>query len=168
MPTSITNPTVPTVGGSSGTWGTTLNTAVGTLYTNDSNLKATADAALPLAGGTMTGNVDLTTATMATTAKGSVSGAVTLDLSASDHFSLTVGGAITGITLSNVPASPKVAVLILEITNGGAFAITWPTSFKFPSGTAPALTISGVDVVGFLTRNGGTSWLMVGVQKNLA
>src|SRR5690348_7097796 len=133
MPTSITNPTVPTVGGSSGTWGTTLNTAVGTLYTNDSNLKATADAALPLAGGTMTGNVDLTTATMATTAKGSVSGAVTLDLSASDHFSLTVGGAITGITLSNVPASPKVAVLILEITNGGAFAITWPTSFKFPS-----------------------------------
>lgn len=168
MPTSITNPSVPTVGGSSGTWGTTLNSAVSTLYTNDQNLQATADAALPAAGGTMTGNVDLTTATMATTAKGSVSGAVTLDLSASDHFSLTVGGAITSITLSNVPASPKVTALLLEITNGGAFTITWPTSFKFPSGTAPALTASGVDLMGLVTRNGGTSWLMAGIQKALS
>lgn len=166
MPTSITNPSVPTVGGSSGTWGTTLNTAFGTTFTNDTNLKTTADGALQTSGGTMTGNVDLTTATMATTAKGSVSGAVTLDLSAADHFSLTIGGAVTGLTLSNVPASPKVTALILEITNGGAFTITWPTSFKFPSGTAPSLTASGVDIMALLTRDGGTTWRMVGIQKD--
>src|SRR5690348_16229314 len=104
MPTSITNPSVPTVGGSSGTWGKTLNTAVDTLYTSDGNLEATGETAPPIAAGTITGVVDLARAAVATTPKGSDSGAGTSDLSASDHFSLTVGAAITGITLRNVPA----------------------------------------------------------------
>lgn len=47
---------------------------------------------------------------------------------------------------------------ILIITNGGAATVTWPTSVKWASGTAPTLTASGVDVLTFLTPDGGVTW----------
>ena len=82
--------------------------------------------------------------------------AADVDLSAGDVFTVTISAA-TALTFSNVPAG-KAATFNLIITNGGAATVTWPTSVKWASGTAPTLTASGVDVLTFLTPDGGVTW----------
>lgn len=82
--------------------------------------------------------------------------AADVDLSAGDVFTVTISAATT-LTFSNVPAG-KAATFNLIITNGGAATVTWPTSVKWASGTAPTLTASGVDVLTFLTPDGGVTW----------
>lgn len=82
--------------------------------------------------------------------------AADVDLSAGDVFTVTISAATT-LTFSNVPAG-KAATFNLIITNGGAATVTWPTSVKWASGTAPTLTESGVDVLTFLTPDGGVTW----------
>lgn len=82
--------------------------------------------------------------------------AADVDLSAGDVFTVTISAATT-LTFSNVP-SGKAATFNLIITNGGAATVTWPTSVKWASGTAPTLTASGVDVLTFLTPDGGVTW----------
>jgi len=82
--------------------------------------------------------------------------AADVDLSAGDVFTVTVSADVT-FTFSNVPAG-KAATFNLIITNGGAATVTWPASVKWASGTAPTLTASGVDVLTFLTPDGGTTW----------
>jgi hypothetical protein len=61
-------------------------------------------------------------------------------------------------TFSNPPASGDFGAFVLELTNGGAFAITYPASVDFPGGVAPTLTASGVDQLVFTTRDGGTTY----------
>lgn len=82
--------------------------------------------------------------------------AADVDLSQGSVFTVTISAATT-LTFSNVPAG-KAATFNLIITNGGAATVTWPTSVKWASGTAPTLTASGVDVLTFLTPDGGTTW----------
>ena len=82
--------------------------------------------------------------------------AADVDLSAGDVFTVTISAATT-LTFSNVPAG-KAATFNLIITNGGSATVTWPTSVKWASGTAPTLTASGVDVLTFLTPDGGVTW----------
>lgn len=79
-----------------------------------------------------------------------------IDCSAGSFFTKTASGALTW-TFTNVPASRSVTV-ILQLTNGGTGAQTWPAAVKWPSGTAPTLTTSGTDVLGFVTTDGGTVW----------
>lgn len=79
-----------------------------------------------------------------------------VDCSAGNYFTKTASGALTW-TFTNVPAS-RSFVFILELTNGGTGAQTWPAATKWPGGTAPTLTTSGVDVLGFVTDDGGTTW----------
>ena len=98
-------------------------------------------------------------------ALGSVSGATTINLLNGNYFSATVGG-ITTWTFSNPLASPNACGFVIELTNGGANAITWPAAVKWPSGTAPTLTAAGVDVLVFITDDGGTTWR--GVASMLA
>lgn len=82
--------------------------------------------------------------------------AADVDLSTGDVFTVTVSADVT-FTFSNVP-SGKAATFNMIITNGGAATVTWPTSVKWASGTKPTLTASGVDVLTFLTPDGGTTW----------
>lgn len=79
-----------------------------------------------------------------------------INCSAGNFFTKTASGALTW-TFTNVPASRAFAV-ILELTNGGTGTQTWPAAVKWPGGTAPTLTASGVDVLGFITDDGGTTW----------
>jgi len=90
-------------------------------------------------------------------ALGSVSGATTINLLNGNYFSATVAG-ITTWTFSNPLASPNACGFVIELTNGGAYAITWPVAVKWPGGTAPTLTTTGVDVLVFITDDGGTTW----------
>jgi len=88
-----------------------------------------------------------------------------IDLAQGNFFSKTISGATT-FTVSNVPASGDVVSFIMELTNGGAGAITWPTGTKWAGGAAPALTASGIDVLGFYTRDGGTTWRAMLLSKD--
>jgi hypothetical protein len=90
-------------------------------------------------------------------ALGSGSGSRTINLSLGNYISATVTGT-TEWTFSNPITSPAASGFVLELTNGGSAAITWPLSVKWPGGTAPTLTSAGVDILTFLTDDGGTTW----------
>ena len=81
----------------------------------------------------------------------------TFDLSTANFFSATLDQNCT-FTFSNPPASGDFGGFILELTNGGAHTISYPSSVDFAGGTAPTLTASGVDQLVFTTRDGGTTY----------
>ena len=87
----------------------------------------------------------------------SLSGTVNINLSSGTYFYGTITGATT-FTVSNIATSGTVSSFTLELTNGGSQTITWMTGSKWPSGVVPSLTVSGTDLLVFLTRDGGTTW----------
>lgn len=88
-----------------------------------------------------------------------------IDVSLSSIYTKTIS-ANTTFTLSNVPTSGKVASFMLELTNPGAYTITWWSGIKWPYGIAPSLTVSGVDTIGFYTHDGGTTWRGIVLAKD--
>jgi hypothetical protein len=90
-------------------------------------------------------------------AKGNTGAAITIDVVDGNFFSATVDQATT-FTFSNPPASGDFGAFVLELTNGGAFLVTWPASVDWPGGTAPTLTAAGVDQLVFTTRDAGTTY----------
>lgn len=80
-----------------------------------------------------------------------------IDLTTANYFYKTIT-ADTTFTVSGAPSSGTAQAFILELTNGGAYTITWFANLTFPGGVAPTLTASGRDVLAFFTRNGGTTW----------
>lgn len=89
-----------------------------------------------------------------------------IDLTLGNYFYKTISGNTT-FTVSNAPASNTAQAFILELTNAGAYTITWFAGLTFPGGVAPTLTASGRDVLAFFTRDGGTTWSGFVVGKNL-
>ena len=79
----------------------------------------------------------------------------TLDLSTGHTFSITPTGALD-ILFSNPPASGTAVGFAVEI-NGDGSAITWPSSVKWDSGTAPTATASK-ELYTFITTDGGTTY----------
>ena len=77
-----------------------------------------------------------------------------MDYSAGEYFSKTVT-ANTTFTFSNISAG--YTGWVLEITNGGSFTVTWPSSCKWGGGQAPVLTASGVDILVFSSDDGGVT-----------
>jgi len=88
-----------------------------------------------------------------------------IDLNLGNYFYKTVT-ANTTISLSNTPANLIAQSFILELTNGSAFAVTYFANLTFPSGQPPTLT-GGRDVLGFFTRDGGTTWSGFTVGLNM-
>lgn len=89
-----------------------------------------------------------------------------IDLSLGNFFTKTIAAATT-FTVSNVPVAGTAASFILDLTNGGAFTVTWWTGVKWTSGVAPTLTASGRDVLGFFTHDGGTTWTGLVLGKDV-
>jgi predicted solute-binding protein len=88
------------------------------------------------------------------------SGTLTLDLSGSNFFAVSLNAAITTLTISNTPSS-SAASFTLELTaDGTARAVTWGSAIKWSGGTAPTLTSTSgkKDVFAFYSNDGGTSW----------
>lgn len=165
MPTTLNYEWVlPEQGGSAGTWGTELNENV--FDEIDADLQVVADAAaaaaatagtaLPKAGGVLTGEVEFKTTRSAVASLGSISGTLTLNQDTADVFHGTAAGNITNFAISNA-TSGRMAVVVLELTNGGAVSVNWGSAVRWDSGAAPALRTSGVDVLVFWTRDGGTT-----------
>ncbi|BEV15130.1 hypothetical protein HBDW_19180 [Herbaspirillum sp. DW155] len=93
-------------------------------------------------------------------ALGSISGANTIDLQGGSNISLTVAAALT-LAFTNLPASGNAIRVVLTITNGGAFAITWPANTRWMGagvvGSAPTLVSSGTEKIAIdITNFGGT------------
>ena len=80
-----------------------------------------------------------------------------IDLSLANYFTKTISGTTT-FTVSNVPATGTTASFILELTNGGSATVNWWSGVKWAGGTAPTLTSAGVDILGFYSHDGGTTW----------
>ena len=77
-----------------------------------------------------------------------------IDLTLGNCFQLTVSSATT-VTISN---AQHCSVFTLVITNGGSSTVTWPSSIKWNDNTPPDLTTSGIDVIMFISPDGGTTF----------
>lgn len=103
------------------------------------------------------GNLIYTNSTLKVNALGSVSGAVTIDLSLGNYVSATAIGACTWGVI-NYSGSGYASGFLLELSDGGAYTQTWMSGTKWPIGSAPELATSGVDLLGFVTDDSGTTW----------
>jgi len=131
----------------------------------------TANAALPKAGGTLTGAVDAgdqiiskavfkdVGETLVT--NGTSGSAATIDLENGNFYKITLTANCT-LTFSNPPASGTAGsfTLFLVQDGTGSRTVTWPGSVDWAAATAPTLTTTaaGVDVLTFITLDGGTVW----------
>ena len=101
--------------------------------------------------------------------KTSVSATTTLDLTEGNFFTVLAGGSTTYV-FANPPVSsangPAAGGFVLELQNGGAATVTWPSTVDWPGGTAPTLTTSGFDVIVCITDDGGTNWRCVQSMKD--
>ena len=79
-----------------------------------------------------------------------------IDLELGNNVVATVDTGTTTFTFSNPAASPAFCGFTLFLTNGGSQTVNWPASVDFPAGTAPTLTASGLDILVFVTTDGGT------------
>lgn len=124
---------------------------------------------LPLAGGTMSGTLAMADQLITrpvikdygetVNVIGSIGGGTQdIDLTLGNAISATVDTSTTTFTFSNPPASGTNGSFTLYLTNGGSQTVNWPASVKWPGGTAPTLTASGVDILTFTTLDGGTTW----------
>lgn len=147
----------PEVDGDEGAWGDELNAVMDAIDSDLKDVSDVADAALPLAGGVMTGRQDQLTSTTKAVHAGSISGAHAFDLALSNYFTGTVTGTLTP-SFTNVPSGTFLSPLVLRLTNAGAFAINWPASVQWSGGEEPALTADGVDILVFLSDDDGVTW----------
>lgn len=117
----------------------------------------------------VSGNVTLSTEQTLTTknlkdysiegvAIGNTGATRTIDLETGNFFSATLDQACT-FTFSNPAASGDFCGFALALTDGSDYAVTWPASVDWVGGNAPTLTASGLDLLVFVTYDGGTTWL---------
>jgi hypothetical protein len=94
-----------------------------------------------------------------TNAIGSVGGGTQdIDVTLGNNVTATVDTSTTTFTFSNPTASDELCGFTLFLTNGGSQTVNWPSTVDFPDGTAPTLTASGIDILVFVTTDGGTIW----------
>lgn len=85
-------------------------------------------------------------------ALGNITGAVSIDLGASSYYTGTVTGDVTWTFTS----AGALRGSLFQLTNAGGVVHTFPSSVKFPAGTAPVFTASGVDFLSVFSPDGIT------------
>jgi hypothetical protein len=87
---------------------------------------------------------------------GVVSANATLDLANANFFSATANANLT-FSFANASAANTLSGAVLALTNGGAFTIGWD-NVAWSGGAAPTLTTAGLDILVFVSYDGGTNW----------
>lgn len=95
------------------------------------------------------GGVAMNVVTLATSSN-------TINVALANYFIVNPAGTTTFI-FTGAPVA-RDSSFVVELANGGAYTITFPSSVKWPSNTAPTLTSSGKDLLIFSTANTGTTW----------
>lgn len=102
---------------------------------------------------------------------GNTGTAATIDIENGNVVTATLTGNCT-FTFSNPPASGNAGsfTLILTQDGTGSRTVTWPDSVDWDSGTTPTLSsgAADVDVLTFLTTDGGTTWLGFVAGNNMS
>jgi hypothetical protein len=80
-----------------------------------------------------------------------------IELTAGDFFSKTIT-APTTFTVSNAAPVGFVTKFTLQLVNGGSHLVTWFNNTRWPNGVKPTLTSVGVDLLEFVSIDGGQSW----------
>ena len=80
----------------------------------------------------------------------------TINLANGTVFTKTLS-ANTTFTFTGVPTG-KAATFSLILTNSGSYGVTWPNSVKWSEDSDPVLTSAGIDVLTFITPDGGVTW----------
>ena len=147
-----------------------INTLSSNAQTQISATVAVANAALPKAGGTMSGETIFADQLVTrpeikdyseTYNASSGSGTVDLDISTGNVFQHTASGGNVTFTFSNPPASGKAGSFTLKwIQDSTDRTITWPASVDWAGGSAPDVTSGSakVDMYVFTTFDAGTTW----------
>ena len=147
-----------------------INSLTSNAQTQITATVAVANAALPKAGGTMSGAIQMADQIVQrpeimdyseTYNASSGSGTVTLDLTIGNVFQHTASGGNVTFTFSNPPASGTSGAFTLKwIQDSSDRTATWPTEVDWAGATAPTLTSGSakVDIFTFFTVDGGTTW----------
>ena len=105
------------------------------------------------------GRVNLIDYGEVTNAIGSTGGGTQdIDLTLGNNVVATVDTSANTFTFSNPTASDELCGFTLFLTNGGSQTVNWPSAVDWAGGTAPTLTTSGLDILVFITTDGGTIW----------
>ena len=73
-----------------------------------------------------------------------------------NYFTATSTGT-TSISFSGAPASGNLYSMIIRLTGGGNYTVSWPAAVKWQGAVAPTPT-TNTDIWVFSTDDGGTSW----------
>ena len=140
-----------------------INTLSSNAQTQITSATTTANAALPKAGGTISGTITCADETITGPMLKDYSetkvamAAHAVDLSLGNVQTYTLSGTQT-LTFTNPIATGNSSSFTLILTNGGSATLNWPGSVDWAAATAPTLTSSGVDILTFTTVDGGTIW----------
>lgn len=100
-------------------------------------------------------DASITTAKVALTQADDVSsgaGTTTIAMATTSYIKVTATG---DITIDITPSPSRPGGFVLEAVNFGAHTITWTGVDRWAGGSAPDLTVSGTDLLGFVCDNDG-------------
>jgi hypothetical protein len=89
---------------------------------------------------------------------GTGGGTQSINLTLGNSVSATVDTSTNTFTFDNPTASDEACSFTLVLTNGGSQTVNWPGTVDWAGASAPSLTSSGVDILCFLTIDGGSIW----------
>ena len=85
-------------------------------------------------------------------------GAITINTANATYFYTSTLTSVPTFTFSGMAASGRVTSFILELNKAGTYTPVWNGNIDWPDNTTPEWT-TGKDIVTFVTRNGGATWL---------
>lgn len=94
-----------------------------------------------------------------TNAIGSIGGGEqVIDIENGNSVSATVDTSETTFVFSNPTDPDELCIFTLFLTDGASETVNWPESVDWADGAAPDLTVSGLDILVFVTIDGGAIW----------